>query len=115
MTDLFRIRDHVADFADQVEGYRAASAPVRSRLGGRLDVPYGAASDERLDLFFPIAAKKPSPIYLFVRGGCWRACSKGGYAFVADTVAGCGAIAAMMDYSLMPAARMDGLVDQVRR
>jgi arylformamidase len=115
MTDLFRIRDHVADFAGQVEGYRVASAATRSRIRNRLDIAYGPHPDERLDLFFPAQARTPSPVHLFVHGGYWRAFSKEDYSFIADAVTGRGAIAAIMDYSLMPAARMDRLVDQVRR
>jgi arylformamidase len=51
---------------------------------------------------------------MFVHGGYWRAQSKDRYAFVADTVTEAGAIAALIDYTLMPKARMAGLVDQTR-
>ena len=52
---------------------------------------------------------------MFIHGGYWRAQSKDRYAFVADEVTAAGAIAAMIDYSLMPKARMATLVDQTRR
>jgi arylformamidase len=68
-------------------------------------------------LFFPqgSVSSSPLPIHLFVHGGYWRAFSKRDYSFVAESIAAQGAIAAILDYSLMPSARMARLVDQVRR
>ena len=87
------------------------------RFPNRLNVPYGDGPDENLDLFFPesVAGGAPCPIHMFVHGGYWRAQSKDRYAFVADEVTAAGAIAALIDYSLMPKARMATLVDQTRR
>ena len=115
MTDLFRIRDHVADFEGHVAGYRAASAATRARLRSRLGLAYGAGAEERIDLYFPDRRRADLPVHLFVHGGYWRAFSREDYAFVADAITDAGAIAAVMDYALMPAARMETLVGQVRR
>lgn len=52
---------------------------------------------------------------MFVHGGYWRANSKNEYSFIADLIVAEGAIAAIVDYALMPRARMAVLVDQVRR
>ena len=115
--DPFFIRAHVPQFEACVAGYRAASAATRQALRGRLGVAYGGHPDETLDLFLPddAAPGGPRPVHLFVHGGYWRAFSKDDYSFVAATIADAGAIAAVMDYSLMPEARMATLVDQVRR
>jgi arylformamidase len=81
-------------------------------------VAYGEGADEKLDLYFPaqdIAGGPPQPIHLFVHGGYWRSFSKEDYAFVADAITASGAIAALVGYSLLPGARMDVLVAQVRR
>ena len=41
--------------------------------------------------------------------------SKDDFSFIADTVTTCGAIAAIMEYDLMPAVRMEKIVGQVRQ
>lgn len=116
-SDLFNIRAHVPRFADHVADYHAASAATRARLTARLDVAYGDGPGENLDLFFPdpILSSGPAPVHLFIHGGYWRANSKNDFSYVADSVVSQGAIAAILDYSLMPHARMAALVDQARR
>lgn len=115
--DPFMIRAHVPRFADHVADYHASSAATRARLTARLDVAYGDGPDDKLDLFFPEPAvsNRQAPVHLFIHGGYWRANSKNDFSFLADSIVAQGAIAAILDYSLMPGARMDALVDQVRR
>lgn len=114
MADLFRTREHVADFDAYVSKYAARSAATRSRLRAQLDVAYGQGKDERLDLFFPADLAAPAPVHLFIHGGYWRMFGKADFSFVADTVTQAGSIAAIMDYSLMPNVRMKTIVQQVR-
>lgn len=115
--DLFRIRDHVADFEAFVAEYRRRSQATLARRQPRHRVAYGPHPDERLDLYVPVLAggTAPLPLHMFIHGGYWRAYSKDDYCFVADAITAAGAIAAIVDYSLMPMARMATLVDQVRR
>jgi arylformamidase len=115
--DPFEIRRHVTRFEEHVRDYDSASEATRRRLPSELNVAYGEGVDEKLDLFFPEfkSADAPLPIHMFVHGGYWRAQSKERYAYVADTIVGAGAIAALIDYTLMPKARMADLVDQTRR
>ncbi len=118
LPDPFLIRAHVAHFEAIVAEYGEASAKTRAAFPHRRTVAYGAGRDELLDLYHPAAQPHGQglrPIHLFVHGGYWRAFSKDDYAFVADAITAAGAIAAIMDYSLMPAARLDVLVGQVRR
>jgi arylformamidase len=119
-TDPFRTRDHVADFDDKVVAYRDRSAATRARLR-TVTVRTGTAEGEALDLFFPApgshadAARAPRPVHLFIHGGYWRMFSKDDFSYVADTVTATGAIAAVLDYALMPAVRLAAIVGQVRR
>lgn len=114
--DPFEICHHVPRFEEHVADYDAASEATRRRLPSKLDIAYGEGPDERLDLFFPQdSGNAPRPIHMFVHGGYWRAQSKERYAFVADAVTEVGAIAALIDYTLMPKARVALLVDQTRR
>ncbi|MDO8361159.1 MAG: alpha/beta hydrolase [Devosia sp.] len=113
--DLFRTRNFVPDFDRYTAQYKSRSVATRSRLRSRLDVPYGKGPAERLDLFFPEHQSGPAPVHLFIHGGYWRMFAKEDFSFVADTVTAAGGIAAILDYALMPAVRMEAIVGQVRR
>ena len=113
--DLFRTRDHVADFDRYVAQYVSRSAQARARHRCALDLSYGDDATEKLDLFLPPVSTTPQPIHLFIHGGYWRMFGKDDFSFIADTVVAAGGIAAIIDYALMPAVRMDTIVGQVRR
>ncbi|MGO8064284.1 alpha/beta hydrolase [Rhizobium leguminosarum] len=111
--DPFRIRDHVADFDAIVGDIRARSLATRRTVAMEANVAYGTAPGETLDIFLPNSAGSDMPIHMFIHGGYWRMFSKEDYSCVAETITGAGAVAAIVDYSLMPGARMDVLVGQV--
>ena len=113
-TDLFRTRDHVPAFDDIVRDYAQSSAAARRTLRMMEEVRYGEGPDETLDLFFPATTRLCMPVHMFIHGGYWRMFSKRDFSYVADTVAQAGAIAAVLDYSLMPSVRMERIVRQVR-
>jgi arylformamidase len=114
-TDPFRTRDAVPDFDRYVAEYAARSAVTRATLRAQRHVAYGDTPAEQLDLFFPASQSGPAPVHLFIHGGYWRAWAKEEFSFIADTVTAAGAIAAIIDYGLMPAVRMETIVQQVRR
>lgn len=114
-TDPFRIRDHVADFDALVGEIVTASARTREALPMIPDVAYGDGPDETVDIFFPEGPRQNLPVHMFVHGGYWRMFSKRDYSCIANTVTLAGAIAVIVDYSLMPGQRMEVLVDQVVR
>jgi arylformamidase len=111
--DPFRIRDHVADFDDIVGDIRARSRATRHSLAMEANLAYGSEQDETLDIFLPGDAVPGMPIHMFIHGGYWRMFSKEDYSCVAETITRAGAVAAIVDYSLMPKARMEALVAQV--
>ncbi len=113
--DPFRTRDHVSNFDDLVRDYAERSAATRARHRCIPDVAYGPGPDETLDLFLPPEPDGPAPVHVFVHGGYWRMFDKEDFSFVAETVLAEGAIAAVINYSLMPGVRLDRIVDQVRR
>lgn len=112
--DPFNIRALVPTFHAQMDDYRAASDATRARLRSRIDVPYGTAPRQRLDLFFPDGDVSGRPVHIFIHGGYWRAQVKEDYAFVADGVVAAGAIASIVEYTLMPGNRMADLVRETR-
>jgi arylformamidase len=114
--DLFRTRDHVADFDRYVQDYESRSIVARQIHRTTLNLRYGPRADEILDLFMPASTGgAPLPVHLFIHGGYWRMFSKDDFSFVADPVVAAGGVTAVMDYSLMPGVRMEFIVDQVRR
>jgi len=112
--DLYDVSSVIADFDAQFADFRAASARTRQTLRARRDIAYGPAPAQRLDLYFPPGAAAGLPIHMFIHGGYWRAQVKEDYAFVADGITAAGAIAAIVEYTLMPGARMESLVSETR-
>ena len=113
--DPFRIRDHVPEFDDIVAEIVCRSAETRATLPMAADVAYGPDSIETVDLFFPSGKRDCLPVHMFIHGGYWRMFSKRDYSYVAETVTNAGAIAVIVDYALMPAVRMERIIDQIRR
>ena len=113
--DPFKIRAHVADFETIAQNYQVMSDAARASIRNIPDIAYGTHPDERLDLFLPETSDGPLPVHIFIHGGYWRANCKEDYAFVAEAVTSAGAIAAIIEYTLMPKVRMAVLIEQVRR
>lgn len=112
--DLFEISALVPDFDAQFADYQVLSDRTRATLRHQLDLRYGEAPRQRIDLFFPPGAASGAPIHMFIHGGYWRKQIKEDYAFIADGIVAEGAIAAIVEYTLMPAVRMYNLVRETR-
>ncbi len=76
---------------------------------------YGDGARERMDILLPPKLRAGAPIHMFVHGGYWRSGNKADYTCVAKPVLAVGGIAAIVEYDLMPAARLAALVGQIRR
>lgn len=96
---------HIARWAEE-------SAEVRRRVPGRFDLAYGPDARERLD-FFPAAAG--APLHVFIHGGYWRALDKSSFSYPAPHFRDAGLCYAALSYPLAPAARMEAIVESVRR
>jgi len=113
--DPFRIREHVHDFNELMRNFAVETEAARRRWHFQSNVRYGSHPDECLDLYFPDDTSGRRPVHMFLHPGYWRAFAKDDFGFVANTICATGGIAAVVDYSLMPRARMSALVHQVRR
>jgi acetyl esterase/lipase len=98
-----------------VADWAARSARVRREHAGRLDLAYGETPRERLDLF--LAADPDAPTLAFIHGGYWQINDlvKESFAFFAEALLPLGINLAVIEYTLAPAARLDRIVDEVRR
>jgi arylformamidase len=89
---------------------QSAAALARPHV---LDQRYGAGGRETLDLFF--AANRNAPTLVFIHGGYWQANDKENFRFVVDGPLTHGINVALLEYTLAPQARMNQIVQEVRR
>jgi arylformamidase len=103
-------RARVPNHAEVLARWAQASVPASDGLIHRLDVPYGAAAAERLDLF---PARSPgSPVLVFIHGGYWRALDKADHSFVAPAFVEAGAAVVVPNYALCPAVTIEQIALQ---
>ncbi|HWB52054.1 MAG TPA: alpha/beta hydrolase [Stellaceae bacterium] len=95
-----------------VADWAARSARMRATHGAHLDLAYGAAPRERIDLF--LAADPMAPTLVFIHGGYWQANGKEGFAFLAEGPPARGINLVLVGYTLAPAARLDRIVGEIR-
>ncbi|MEO7245788.1 MAG: alpha/beta hydrolase, partial [Rubrivivax sp.] len=79
----------------------------------QLDVPYGDADGETLDVF--PAATRGAPVLVFVHGGYWRSLDKSDHSFVAPSFVADGATVVLPNYALAPAVTVEHITLQVAR
>jgi acetyl esterase/lipase len=91
------------------------AATFRASLGLRaeLDLPYGPAPRERLDLFLPEAP--PRGVVVFIHGGYWHLFSKSHWSHLAAGPLALGFAVAMPGYTLAPAARIGQMTAEIAR
>jgi len=91
--------------------WSSSSAAARARITGHLDVPYGEADSERLDIF--PAAKTGAPVLVYIHGGYWRALDKRDQSFVAPPFVDAGAMVVLPNYALCPAESIEAIALQL--
>lgn len=89
------------------------SAETRAKFGGLIDVAYGNEPLQTLDVFAPKGAVD-APVIFYIHGGGWRAGSKNGCSFPAETLNAAGILWVPIDYGLAPDYKIDQIVDHVR-
>jgi arylformamidase len=88
-----------------------ASERARAALGGRLDLRYGKAPGETLDLF--PARRDGGPCLVFIHGGYWRSLDKRDFSFLAPAWVEAGASVAVVNYDLCPGVSLEDIVRQM--
>lgn len=102
------IKAHVAALRSGTEKARAVTQNI-------LDVPYGEAEEEKLDVYMPISSSPDVPLVIYLHGGYWQFLSKEESGFMAVPLAHNGVVVVAVDYSTAPKGNMDLMVSQVRR
>src|SRR6218665_1629309 len=98
-------RARVPGSAAQIERWARASQLVREQSPCVLDLAYGDAPSERLDVF-PTDAKQ-APVLVFLHGGYWRALDKSDHSFIASVFTAEGAMVVVPNYALCPGVAME--------
>ena len=101
-----RIPEHPAILAHWFE----ASARAREQHIDMLEIAYGTAPREKLDVF--PARSSGSPVFVYLHGGYWRALDKRDQSFVAPPFVDAGAMVVLPDYALCPAVTIEHIVLQ---
>ena len=104
-----RIPEHPQIF----ERWNSASELARARSLCLLDLRYGDAPTETLDVF--PAARNGAPVLVFIHGGYWRALDKRDVSFVAPAFQQAGAMVVLPNYALCPAVTIDQIALQLTR
>lgn len=108
----YNTRIGVDDVPGIFEQWRVDSARVREALTCHLEIPYGEANRETIDLF---PAENSTRWMLFIHGGYWRVMTSGDFSFLAEPFVKAGWNVALVEYDLCPAVTMATLTEQVRR
>ncbi len=93
-------RARVPEFAAFCERWGRDSARARAELACHLDLRYGQAGGESLDVF--PAAQPNAPVLVFIHGGWWRTLDKADHSFVAPAFVAAGAMVVVPNYALCP-------------
>jgi len=91
------------------------TARTRSLAAGvkaRLDLRYGDGARHRID-FFP-CGRAERPTLAFIHGGYWQMSDKENYGCIAAGPLARFVNVAMIEYTLAPAIRMDGIVAEIK-
>lgn len=94
-----------------VEPARAYRESLQRQGRARLDLAYGPASRNRLDLFLPQG--KPRGLMVFVHGGFWMALDNSYWSHLAAGAVDNGFAVAMPSYTLCPEIRLTGIVGEI--
>jgi acetyl esterase/lipase len=103
----------VARREQYVADWTKRSDAIRRMAGARLDLRYGDGDRQRADLF--PCGRAAAPTLVYVHGGYWQMNDKEPYAFLGEGILAAGFNLAVIEYTLAPAARLDEIVDEVRR
>jgi arylformamidase len=106
-------RAAVPDHKDYTARWAVDCAAVLEDFNSRLDVAYGTADGETLDIF-PTATEDPAPVLVYYHGGYWMSRDKSDFIFFARTFVPAGAALVVVNYGLIPSVDMDELVRQCR-
>lgn len=97
---MYNNRARVPESGEHLARWTRESAQARLATPGVLDVRYGDAAGETLDIF--PGPPSDAPVLFFVHGGWWRSLDKSDHSFVAPPFVARGACVVLPNYALCP-------------
>ena len=113
LESMYNNRALVPDFPAYLERWIESSQNARSSQPCELDMVYGSAPGEKLDVFPTIA--KNAPVLVFIHGGYWRSLDKSDHSFIAPAFTKQGACVVVPNYDLCPAVTIPEITMQMVR
>lgn len=108
-------RARVPEAGEILARWASESARVRATQRCMLDMAYGTAPSERLDIFPARRGPAPAPVLVFIHGGWWRSLDKADHSFVAPAFTEAGAAVVVPNYALCPAVGIEEIALQMVR
>ena len=104
----------IDDISPLLEAYATRSSAAREACASAglpiVEIRYGPADAQTIDLVTPPASGDPTPLVVFLHGGYWQELSKVESFFAAVDCVNHGIAFAAIDYTLAPAASLDEIV-----
>jgi arylformamidase len=91
--------------------WQESSARARATMACHLDLAYGAAPGETLDLF--PSRKGDGSLLVFIHGGYWRSLDKRDFSYLAPAWVDAGVSLAVVNYDLCPKVSIERIVQQM--
>lgn len=113
LDDAYANGAYIEGAADYPPRWVASAEDFRNSLHdrARLDIPYGAGTRHKFDLFLPEG--EPVGLFVFVHGGYWLAFDKSTWSHLARGALERGWAVAMPSYDLCPEVRIAEITQQV--
>ena len=105
----------VPEHGEYFARWASKSKAARAKLDGLIDVAYGDAAGEKLDVF-PAqrqAGDPLAPVMVFIHGGYWRGLDKSDFSFLAPAFVDKGACVVVPNYTLCPAVTIPDITMQM--
>lgn len=111
----YSARDAVPEHLQIFQFWQQQSEAYRAVANAVFDLSYGESERQKLDLFLPLTAFKPAPLFIFMHGGYWQAMSKDLFSFIAKELNKHGIAVAILNYDLCPTVTLDEITSQIRQ
>jgi arylformamidase len=113
LAKLYNNRELVPDHPQYFARWAESSQRARATMTCHLDLRYGDAPGEAIDLF--PARKGDGSCLMFIHGGYWRSLDKKDFSFLAPALVSGGISLAVVNYDLCPKISLEEIVRQMLR
>src|SRR5258706_7054809 len=113
LSNLYNNRELVPDHPQYFARWAESSQRARATMTCHLDLRYGDAPGEAIDLF--PARKGDGSCLMFIHGGYWRSLDRRDFSFLAPVLVSGGISLGVVNYDLCPKVSMDEIVRQMLR